>query len=180
MSGKHKNHGWKALQLKIDGMHCANCEVLVERRFIKIAGVRKVKVSHITGRAEVTGYGDLDLRLFQRAIEDDRLFGRALGYAKQKAIQAQPHAELQSRYVEISAIFLVLVWLYVILGQLDLLPQNFALPNDIGYGLAFLVGVVASMSTCIAVNPMMAAAAMASSSLTVVGNSLRIRRQELS
>ena len=71
MSGKHKNHGWKALQLKIDGMHCANCEVLVERRFKKIVGVRKVKVSHLTGRAEVTGYGDLDLRSFQRAIEDD-------------------------------------------------------------------------------------------------------------
>ena len=151
MSGEHTNHGWKALQLKIDGMHCANCEVLVERRFKKIAGVRKVKVSYVTGRAEVTGYGDLDLRLFQRAIEDDGYLVARLGTQSRKPSKPSRTLNSSRDYIEIGAVFLVLVWLYVILGQLDLLPQNFALPNDVGYGLAFLVGVVASMSTCIAV-----------------------------
>ena len=53
MTAKHRSHAWKMIQLNIDGMHCANCEVLIERRFKKIAGVRRVKVSHVTGRAEI-------------------------------------------------------------------------------------------------------------------------------
>jgi len=148
MNGKPKSHGWKALQLKIDGMHCANCEVLVERRFKKIAGV---KVSHVTGRAEVTGYGDLDLALFERAIGDDGYAVSRLGERTSKSSKPRDTQNTSRDYVEIGAVFLILVWLYVALSQLDLLPQNFALPNDISYGLAFLIGVVASMSTCIAV-----------------------------
>jgi copper chaperone CopZ len=38
---------------KIHGMHCASCEVLVERKFKKIGGVEAVKVNHANGRAEV-------------------------------------------------------------------------------------------------------------------------------
>src|SRR5258708_2648835 len=71
MTAENRNHGWKALQLKIDGMHCANCEVLIERTLQKIPGVRRIKVSHVTGRAEINCYGDLDVAVLQRAIADD-------------------------------------------------------------------------------------------------------------
>jgi len=71
MATEHRNHGLKVLQLKIDGMHCVNCEVLIERRLERIAGVRRVKVSHVSGRAEINCYGDLDMAELQSAIADD-------------------------------------------------------------------------------------------------------------
>src|SRR5713101_5135983 len=145
MTAKHRNHGWKARQLKIDGMTCSRCSVVIERSFKKSAGVRRVKVSHITGRAEVTGYGDLNLTMFRRAIEDDG-YAVARLHEQNNKPSSSKHSENTSRdYVEMGAAFLILVALYVILGQLDLLSQNFALPNDISYGLALLIGVVASM-----------------------------------
>lgn len=60
--------GWKELQVKIQGMHCPNCEILTERRFKKIAGVRKVTARHAAGTAKVVYYGDLDLNTLQSTI----------------------------------------------------------------------------------------------------------------
>src|SRR5258708_1396807 len=151
MATQHQNHGWKVLQLKVDGMHCANCEVLIERRFKKLAGVRRVKVSHVTGKAEINCHGDLDLAVLQRAVADD-------GYTVSRLHEgsARPPASNSARntdrdYIEVVAAFFILAALYVALAQLDLLPQNLALPNEISYGLALLIGVVASVSSCIAV-----------------------------
>jgi copper chaperone CopZ len=75
MSATYRSHGWKILRLKVDGMHCANCEVLIERRFKKIAGIRPVKVSHVTGIADINCYGDVDVATLQHAIADDGYTG---------------------------------------------------------------------------------------------------------
>mgnify|MGYP001470849922 CR=1 FL=1 len=151
MTAKHRNHGWKSLYVRVEGMHCANCEVLIERRFKKIAGVRKVKVSHVTGTAEISCYGDLDLPTLQRAIANDGYSVARLHQQNSKPSNSKNTQNTNRDYVEIGAALLILVALYVILGQFDLLPQNFALPDNISYGFALLIGVVASMSTCIAV-----------------------------
>src|SRR5580704_14819285 len=103
MTAEHRNHGWKMLQLKIDGMHCANCEVLIERRFKKIAGVRKVKVSHVTGRAEITGYGDFNLNVLQRAIEDDCYSMSRLHEQSSKPSNSKNTQNTSRDYVEIGA-----------------------------------------------------------------------------
>jgi sulfite exporter TauE/SafE/copper chaperone CopZ len=177
MTAKHRDHGWKMLQLKIDGMHCANCEVLIERRFKKIAGVRRVKASHITGRAEINCYGDLDLTTLQSAIADDGYTVSRLHEQNNKPSESKSTKNTHRDYVEIGAAFLVLVGLFFILGQFDLLPQNLALPNDIGYGLALLIGVVASMSTCIAVTGglLVAVAAKYNDATTLLGAAQRFR-----
>mgnify|MGYP001592439480 FL=1 len=39
-----KNEDCKKLKLKIDGMTCSSCEVLIENEFKKIPGVEKVYV----------------------------------------------------------------------------------------------------------------------------------------
>jgi uncharacterized protein len=151
MTAEHRNHGCRMLQLKIDGMHCANCEVLIERRFKKIAGVRRVKVSYLTGRAEINCYGDLDLATLQRAIADDGYTVSRLHEQNNKPSSSKIAKNTDRDYVEIVAAFFILAGLYVALAQFDLLPQNLALPNEISYGLALLIGVVASVSSCIAV-----------------------------
>ncbi len=148
MTDKRGNHGWKTLHVKIDGMHCPNCEVLIERRFKKIVGVRRVKASHVNGMAEITCHGELDMAALQSTIGDD---GYTVSRLQEQANKAPVTENTGRDYVEIGAVFLILVGLYLVLDQFDALPQNLAVPNNISYGLALLIGVVASMSTCIAV-----------------------------
>jgi sulfite exporter TauE/SafE/copper chaperone CopZ len=151
MATEHQNQGLKVLQLKIDGMHCVNCEVLIERRLKKIPGVRQVKVSHVTGRAEISCYGDLDTAELQSAIADDGYSVSRPPEENMKCSGSESAKNTDRDYVEIVAAFFILAGLYVTLAQFDLLPQNLALPNEISYGLALLIGVVASISSCIAV-----------------------------
>jgi sulfite exporter TauE/SafE len=54
-------------------------------------------------------------------------------------------------YVEIGAAFVILVGILLVLNQLDFLPQRFAVSDEMSYGLVFVIGMVASISTCIAV-----------------------------
>src|SRR5437868_1235533 len=54
-------------------------------------------------------------------------------------------------YVEIGAAFLIIVAILFGLGQLDLLPNQFGVSETMSYGLVFIIGVVASVSSCIAV-----------------------------
>jgi uncharacterized protein len=151
MSAKYRSHGWKMLRVKIDGMHCVNCEVLIERRFKKIAGIRRVRVSSTTGLAEVNCYGDVDIATLQRAIVEDGYTVWLLHERTDKPTDSGNVKNTRRDYVEIGAVFLVLVGLYVVLNELNVLAARLAVPNTISYGLAFMIGVVASMSTCIAV-----------------------------
>jgi protein-disulfide isomerase/sulfite exporter TauE/SafE/copper chaperone CopZ len=148
MTDGSKNHSWKELQVKIQGMHCPNCEVLIERRFKKIAGVRKVTARYAAGTAKVVYYGDLDLNTLQSAIAED-------GYTVSHLDELTDNADQRNSgrdYLEIGAVFLVLVGLFLVLKQFNIVPENFTGPNKtISFGVAFLIGLVASMSSCIAV-----------------------------
>jgi sulfite exporter TauE/SafE len=54
-------------------------------------------------------------------------------------------------YAEIGAAFLIIVGVLFALGQFDLLPKQFGLSTTMSYGLVFVIGLVASVSSCIAV-----------------------------
>lgn len=54
-------------------------------------------------------------------------------------------------YVEIGAAFAILVGVVLALDALELLPQSLALSDQMSYGVVFVIGLVASVSSCIAV-----------------------------
>jgi sulfite exporter TauE/SafE len=54
-------------------------------------------------------------------------------------------------YLETAAAFVVVIGILLALGQLDVLPRQFGFSETISYGLVFVVGLVASVSSCIAV-----------------------------
>ena len=54
-------------------------------------------------------------------------------------------------YIEIGASFVILVGVVLALDRLDLLPQRLSLSNEMSYGLVFGIGLVASVSSCMAV-----------------------------
>lgn len=54
-------------------------------------------------------------------------------------------------YAEIVAIFLMLTALVFALRQFDVLPRGLSVSDTMSYGLVFMIGLVASVSSCIAV-----------------------------
>jgi protein-disulfide isomerase/sulfite exporter TauE/SafE/copper chaperone CopZ len=148
MMKKSDGHRWSTSRVQIDGMHCANCEILIERKFRKIAGVRRVRASHASRTAEIVAYGNVDIRALQSAVADD---GYTVLRMSERTTKPPEPRNTQRDYMEIGAVFLIFAALYVVLQTFDLLPDRLAIPGTISYGLAFLIGVVASISTCIAV-----------------------------
>ena len=57
----------------------------------------------------------------------------------------------KSGYVEVASIFLVLVAGLFLLHRLGLLPRGLGISDTMSYGLVFVIGLVASVSSCIAV-----------------------------
>src|SRR3989337_2049994 len=89
--------------LHVQGMHCAACEVLVERELKKVKGVEKVK------------------------------------------------EDVRKDYTEIGAAVLIVIGAYLILKQFNLIPQGLGLDSQMSYGFVFLIGLVAAVSSCLAV-----------------------------
>jgi uncharacterized protein len=54
-------------------------------------------------------------------------------------------------YIEIGAAFVILAGIVLALDRFDLLPQRLSLSDEMSYGLVFGIGLVASVSSCMAV-----------------------------
>lgn len=145
MTNKHVS---QRLLFKVGGMHCANCDVLIERKFKAIPGVRKVRARHSSGKVEIICSGELSLDALRQAVEED---GYTVALWKDRHTAPSPEQSVGRHYLETGAAFLVVVGAYIALQRLGVVPDRLAVPNTISYGLAFAIGVVASLSTCMAV-----------------------------
>jgi uncharacterized protein len=131
------------LKVKITGMHCASCEVLIERRFKKVPGVEKVRVRQ--GEADIVYSQKPSLQQLNHAVEKD-------GYS----VHAYSASTLDRKntkrdYAEIGALFLVLIAVYFLLKQFSLIPEV-GLTDNMSYGFIFIIGLIAATSTCLAVS----------------------------
>jgi protein-disulfide isomerase/sulfite exporter TauE/SafE/copper chaperone CopZ len=139
----------RRLLLKVGGMHCPNCDVLIERKFKAIPGVLKVRARHSSGKVEIIYYsGELNLPALRQTVEDD---GYTVALWQDRHTAPSPEQSAGRHYLETGAAFLVVVGAYIALQQLGVVPDRLSVPNTISYGLAFAIGVVASLSTCMAV-----------------------------
>lgn len=140
----------KTIKLRIHGMHCASCEVLIERKFKAVAGVEGVRVNHATGKAILSCTCEPDLAQLDAAIKPH-------GYSLTRWGEpghTMPAAEAggtRRDYLHAGAVFLILFGLYLLLKQYDFLLPTFSFSDSMGYGVVFIVGLVAAASTCIAV-----------------------------
>ncbi len=142
------NQQLKKVKLKIYGMHCASCEVLIERKFKKIAGVEKVNVDHTNGKAEIFCLREANLNELNNIVKEDGY--RVSSWHQQEDALELPHQNIKKDYIQIGAIVLIIVALYLILKQFNLVP-TLGISDNMSYGFVFLIGLVAAMSTCLAV-----------------------------
>ena len=120
-------------------MHCSSCEVLIERKFKEIPGVEKVKVSHSRGEAEIFYTKEPSTPELENAISKD-------GYS----ISENKKRNSFNDYLNTGFIFLILLSIYIILKKFNVIP-NIGISDNASYGLVFLIGLIAAVSTCMAV-----------------------------
>jgi len=143
------NQHLKKVKLKIHGMHCASCEVLIERKFKKIAGIEKVHINHANGKADLICSCEPNIRQLNNLVREDGYQVSSWDDRNNGSI-AVVHKNTITDYLQIGWIFLVIVSLYYILKQFDFL-SNFSISQHMNYGLIFVIGLVAAVSSCIAV-----------------------------
>ncbi len=144
------------VNLAIQGMTCTSCEVLIERKLKKIPGVEKVTVNHASGRAELECSSEPPLSQLQEAVKDH---GYTISLASPAAANSGTGTtprftttiSQKKEYLEIAGIFIILIGLYVLLKQFDFLPPDLGVSENLGYGVAFGMGLLAAVSTCLAV-----------------------------
>jgi sulfite exporter TauE/SafE/copper chaperone CopZ len=127
----------------VGGMTCSNCEVLVERRLSSVPGVRSVTADHSAGTAAIRHDGPIDLESLGMAVADD-------GYT----VSAQGATLARNRprdFLEVAVAFALVLGVLLLVREYDLFPSGMSVPDSMGYGLVFVIGLVASVSSCIAV-----------------------------
>ncbi len=131
------------LDVTIRGMHCAACEVMIERKFKKVPGVERVNVNHATGKAQIHCSRVPDMRELQKAIDGH-------GYTVVTGTVPATKEEHKGGHWETGAIFLIVVAAYLVLRQFKLVP-DIGVQDSMSYGFVFAIGLVAAVSSCLAV-----------------------------
>lgn len=126
----------------VKGMHCAACELLIERKISKTEGVNKVDAKLKTGKVYIESTKELKIEELNDLVKDD-------GYSIVENLESK--RKLNKKELVIA--FLISI---IFFGGF-LLLQEFGIINlasstgQITLPFVFTIGIVASLSTCMAV-----------------------------
>ena len=140
----------KKVKLKIHGMHCASCEVLIERKFKNVVGIEKVRINHANGNAELLCSQEPNIRQLNNLVSKDGYYVSSWEDRNNSSPGTITQKNTIIDYLQMGWIFLIIVILYYVLKQFNFLP-NISISQHMSYGLIFLIGLFAAMSSCIAV-----------------------------
>jgi sulfite exporter TauE/SafE/copper chaperone CopZ len=129
------------LIIPIAGLHCKACEILTEDSLKEIKNVKKAEVNHKTGLAEITYEGE------EPKLEEISANLKAAGYGLGSTSANATSKKDFSYFISITAAVLIIYWL---LNQTNLLDFGGLIKGDFSWPLAILVGLVAGVSTCLA------------------------------
>ncbi|MBI2146722.1 heavy-metal-associated domain-containing protein, partial [Candidatus Woesearchaeota archaeon] len=140
----------KKMNLVVKGMTCASCEVLIERSLKKVPGVEKVIVNRPQESVEIDCADHVEIPSLQAAVKEQ---GYLLSLPEENAAPARSSfvRATKGRFLEIGAVVLLLMGVYLLLKELNILPQTLGVTDNMSYGFVFVLGLVAATSTCLAV-----------------------------
>ena len=136
----------KSKRLYLDGMTCVSCEVLVCDELGKLEQIKNVTVCHKKQVANIEYSGEkLSLDSVKKSLSK-------IGYsASESKPSKKQYKASKIQWFYAALIFFCLYWVYRYfkwIGLLDLFAFDMV---NVGYGTAVLLGIVASLSTCLAV-----------------------------
>ncbi len=125
--------------LRIAGMHCASCELMVERKLKKVAGVQSVDADFATGKAVVTT---------DPANPPDNA---AIADAVREAGYSLDAAGLDTLWRDVAASIVIVVAGYLLLQRFDMSALTPSTSDIASLGAVLVVGLIAGTSSCLAV-----------------------------
>jgi uncharacterized protein len=126
--------------LHINGMHCVSCEVILEKNLKKIKGVHSCKISHKKGYAEIECDEDVTVSKLENVIRES-------GY---EVSENKKPDHIKPDYFQILLIAIFLGALLFVLKKFDIARLFPDYGDKAGVAIAFLIGIAASLSTCLA------------------------------
>ena len=144
---------------KVTGMHCNACTLMIESELGDLSNVSRVKSN--LARASVEVEGDFGDKTSEQIAEEFSVILKPHGYVvstKEAHAAAAVHAAAASHLssgkkwddfkIAVPVVFAFAV-LFVALQKLGIV--NLVGSGDVTYGTAFVIGIVASLSSCMAV-----------------------------
>lgn len=127
------------------GMHCKSCVILTESELKGVNGVLDARTSLGENCVEVTGdFGD---RTQEQIMSELSEVLKPHGYSL--SLEKETRIIQWSEFTYALPISLLFVFAFVLLQSLGIV--NLVNTGDVTYGTAFVVGLIASVSTCMAV-----------------------------
>lgn len=127
----------------VEGTTCRSCEIAIEHCWQDLPGVKSVKVNSATGQARLNLNGkDLPLEQLQAALKDTH-------YKVAANRGDSPDKRLSVKQLVI--VFGLVLLMGYILSSIGILKNQITISQSLGFGGAFLVGLVAASSSCVAV-----------------------------
>lgn len=133
----------KTAVFHINGMTCTSCEVIIERKLKKIDGVENVEVTHSTGTCTVTSASGSQIK--QQDIQ------AAIADTEYELVRSTDDVENKVDWKHILKIAVTVSVMYVVVSTLGLFSFDTAIDDTLSYAAIFGIGLIASVSSCIAV-----------------------------
>lgn len=128
----------------VEGMHCAACEFMLEDKLAAVEGVTNVKANLKNNSVTVSGSLSEDPAHLAGTLTS-LVFSNGYRVTTEAANSAKNHREFVVA-IPAAGAFIVAFLLLQKLGLVNLVSSG-----EVTYGTAFVVGLIASVSTCLAV-----------------------------
>jgi sulfite exporter TauE/SafE/copper chaperone CopZ len=135
----------KTYTFHVNGMHCNACVVLTESELSEVFGISHVKASLNNFSVEITG--DFGEKEPENIVQELSEVLKPHGYTL--SLEKQNHLAKWSDFNIAVPLALAFVVFFIVLQKLGIV--NLINASKVSYGTAFIIGLVASISTCMAV-----------------------------
>lgn len=129
----------------VSGMHCHSCVLITESELNELPYITKAKTSLKNNSVEIIGdFGDKSQEQISNELSDV-LKKQGYTLSVEKQIKTKNWKDFKIA-IPIAIIFAII---FIVLQKVGLV--NIIGSNDVNYGTAFIIGIVASLSSCMAV-----------------------------
>lgn len=146
MKGASVTSGVQFCEFYVSGMHCAACEILIEKKLSKHENVKTAKASLNTQKVVIETEGsDIDLYIL-RSVLNDSIKEAGYELLNDKPVSSQINKKEILIGFFIASLF---AGLFIILQKLGVV--NLLSADSMSLPFVFFIGIIASLSTCMAV-----------------------------
>lgn len=135
----------KKYTFHVNGMHCKACISLIESELNEVSEISDVKASLKNLSVEITG--EFENKTIEDIAQNLSKILKSHGYTL--SVEKQKHSVKWSDFYVAIPIAILFIFLFIFLQKLGIV--NLITTSNVGYGTAFLIGLIASVSTCMAV-----------------------------